>query len=70
MPSQGSAHITFSFTADNEDMKGQLRDLAQDIVSTITPQDADNSQELLSMFVSELFLSATQQSIHRERSRR
>lgn len=51
-------------------MKGQLRDLAQDIVSTITPQDADNSQELLSMFVSELFLSATQQSIHRERSRR
>lgn len=51
-------------------MKDQLRDLAQDIVSIITPQDADNSQELLSMFVSELFLSATQQSIHRERSRR
>lgn len=62
--------MTFSFSDNPEDMKDQLRDLAQDIASTITARDASDSQELLSMFVSELFLSATRQSIWKERSQR
>lgn len=62
--------MTFFTTDGQENIKDQLRGLAQDIVSTITAQNAENSQELLSMFVSELFLSATQQSMRQERSQR
>lgn len=57
-------------TDSNENIRDQLRCLAQDIAAAITSQDAGSSQELLSMFVSELFLSATQQSIRKERSQR
>lgn len=53
-----------------KDIREQLRGLAQDVVAAVTAQDAEDSQELLGMFVTELFLSATQQSIRKERSKR
>lgn len=53
-----------------EELKSELRGLANDIVSAIRTQDLENSQELLSAFVSELFISATQQSIREERRQR
>lgn len=51
-------------------MREYLRGLADDIVSGLDEQDPENSQELLSMFVSELFMSATQQTLKKERSRK
>lgn len=57
-------------TDPKENIRDRLRGMAQDIASAITSEDPENSQELLSVFVSELFLSATRQSIHRERSQR
>ena len=48
-------------------LKDCLPELAEDIVESISAQDPEHSQELLSAFVSELFLCATKQSIRRER---
>lgn len=51
-------------------LKDCLPELAADIVASISAQDPEHSQELLSAFVSELFLCATKQSIRRERMAR
>lgn len=51
-------------------MKEHLRGLADEIVSGLNEKDPAHSQELLSVFVSELFLSATKQSIRAERRKK
>lgn len=53
-----------------EEMKAELKSLAEDIVASINQKDSVNSQELLSVFVSELFLSATKQSIRADRRKK
>ncbi len=45
-----------------EELKEQLSQLARAIVSGISAQDPAHSQELLGAFVSELFVSATEQT--------
>ena len=44
------------------DFKEQLHILAQSLVEHFSEQDAEHSQELLSTFVSELFLCATERN--------
>lgn len=48
-----------------DERKAKLRELAEDIAGDLAAQD--DAQELLSMFVSELFLAATKQAMRRER---
>jgi hypothetical protein len=52
---------------DGEQLKDCLPELAEVIVNKITDQDPEHSQELLSTFVSQLFLCATKQTMRRER---
>ncbi len=54
-----------SLTSD--EMKARLSDLAGDIVSLIAENESVNSQELLSGFVADLFMCATQQTIKKDR---
>lgn len=51
-------------------LRERLSELAENIVTDILQRDPEHSQELLSGFVSELFLSATQQSIREHRRKR
>ena len=53
-----------------EEMRGQMHDLAQEIVLALNEQAPADSQELLSVLVSELFLSATKFSLKEERRRK
>ena len=52
-----------------EEMKNQLSELARELVAHINEQNAADSHEILSAFVSELFLSAAQQSVKAERKK-
>lgn len=58
------------FQGDSYDVKNQLSDLAENIVSEIMQSDPEHCQELLSTFVSELFLSATQQALREKRRKK
>ncbi len=51
-------------------VKEQLSELAKMLITNISACDPEHSQELLSGFVSELFLAATQQSIKEFRRQR
>ncbi len=53
-----------------EKLRRRLHDLAAEIVSGLNEHAPANSQELLSAFVSELFLSATKQAIQEERRKK
>ena len=53
-----------------EKFRLHLHDLAEEIVFDLNEQAPANSQELLSAFVSELFLSATKQAIREERRKK
>lgn len=53
-----------------ESLKEQVCALANDIVSALNQADPAHSQELLSVLVSELFLSATKQSMREERRKK
>ena len=53
-----------------DEMKPRLTDLAEEIVSFLAENDAEHSQELLSGFVSDLFMSATQQTIKENRRKK
>lgn len=64
----------FSFDPENvaaaAPLPELLSELAQNLVSDIARRDPEHSQELLSGFVSELFLAATQQSLREKRRRK
>jgi len=51
-------------------VKEQLSELARTLIADISACDPEHSQELLSSFVSELFLAATQQSIRESRRKK
>jgi DNA invertase Pin-like site-specific DNA recombinase len=51
-------------------MKAQVQSLAQDIVCALKEQAPTHSQELLSVLVSELFLSATKLTMKEERRKK
>lgn len=53
-----------------DEMKARLSELAQEIVSVIVENDSEHSQELLSAFVGDLFMSATKQSIREDRRKK
>lgn len=52
------------------ELKEYLPELAENIVEHISDQDPEHCEELLGAFVSQLFLSATKQSLRRERRAR
>lgn len=54
----------------DQELKNCLPKLADDLVEHIFEQDPEHCEELLSAFVSQLFLSATKQGIRRERRER
>ena len=45
-----------------DELRGQLKALAQEIVSSLSGLDPEQSRELLGGFVSDLFLSVAEQS--------
>ena len=53
-----------------EAVKEQLSELAKSLIADISACDPEHSQELLSNFVSELFLAATQQSLRETRRKK
>lgn len=67
---QHSMFLQVEDVVAGDSLQGQLSELAQNIVSEIARRDPEHSQELLSSFVSELFLSATQQSIREYRRKK
>lgn len=50
-----------------EELRGQLKELAQEIVSSLSGLDPEQGRELLGGFVSDLFLSVAEQSRKEER---
>lgn len=60
--------MDLNFSSDQQTMKDQLRDLAQDIAATVMAHEDIDNQEFLGVFVSELFQSATRIGIQRERA--
>lgn len=50
-----------------DELRGQLKALAQEIVSSLSGLDPEQSRELLGGFVSDLFLSVAEQSRKEER---
>ena len=50
-----------------DELRGQLKELAQEIVSSLSGLDPEQSRELLGGFVSDLFLSVAEQSRKEER---
>lgn len=50
-----------------DELRGQLKELAQEIVSGLSGLDPEQSRELLGGFVSDLFLSVAEQSRKEER---
>ena len=54
----------------DQELRDCLPKLADDLAAKISEQDPEHCEELLSAFVSQLFLSATKQSIRRERRAR
>ena len=55
---------------NTETVKEQLSELARSLIADISACDPEHSQELLSGFVSELFLAATQQSLRETRRKK
>ena len=53
-----------------ETVKEQLSELARSLITDISACDPEHSQELLSGFVSELFLAATQQNLRETRRKK
>lgn len=53
-----------------EELKRQMAALAEELVADIAARDPDHSQELLSVFVSQLFLAAAEQSRREDRLQR
>lgn len=54
-------------TAKAKELQGQLKDLAQEIVSDLSTLDPEQGKELLGGFVSDLFLAVAEQSRKEER---
>ena len=50
-----------------DELRGQLKELAQEIVSSLSGLDPEQGRELLGGFVSDLFLSVAEQSRKEER---
>lgn len=59
-----------SAKSDDKKLQSQLSDLAREIVSDLSDLEPARSKELLSDFVSELFLSMAQQNQREERRQR
>lgn len=55
---------------DDKELQDRLRQLAQEVMSEISELDSSNSKELLGVFVSELFLSVTEQERREVRCQR
>ena len=53
-----------------EALKERLADLAKQLTADISACDPEHSQEILSSFVSDLFLAATQQSMREKRRKK
>ncbi len=73
--SAGFEQIKDLFGSENrpltaDEMKIQVQSLAQDIVRALKEQAPCHSQELLSVLVSELFLSATKLTMKEERRKK
>ena len=71
--SAGFEQIKDLFASENgsaDEMKAQVQSLAQDIVCALKEQAPTHSQELLSVLVSELFLSATKLTMKEERRKK
>ena len=71
--SAGFEQIKDLFSSENgsaDEMKAQVQSLAQDIVCALKEQAPAHSQELLSVLVSELFLSATKLTMKEERRKK
>ena len=73
--SAGFEQIKDLFGSENrpltaDEMKVQVQSLAQDIVRALKEQAPSHSQELLSVLVSELFLSATKLTMKEERRKK
>ena len=73
--SAGFEQIKDLFGSENrpltaDEMKVQVQSLAQDIVRALKEQAPYHSQELLSVLVSELFLSATKFTMKEERRKK
>lgn len=71
--SAGFEQIKDLFASENgsaDEMKAQVQSLAQDIVCALKEQAPTHSQELLSVLVSELFLSATKLIMKEERRKK
>jgi len=73
--SAGFEQIKDLFGSENrpltaDEMKVQVQSLAQDIVRALKEQAPYHSQELLSVLVSELFLSATKLTMKEERRKK
>ncbi len=54
----------------DQELRNSLPKLADDLVARISEEDPEHCEELLGVFVSQLFLSATKQSLRRERRAR
>lgn len=54
----------------DQELRNSLPKLADDLVARISEEDPEHCEELLGAFVSQLFLSATKQSLRRERRAR
>ena len=52
---------------NDQELRDGLSELAESVVAHIIDQDPEHHQELLSAFVSQLFLCATRQSMREER---
>lgn len=59
-----------NFSLQPDEMKVQLSKLAQEIVSAVLENNLEHSQELLSGFVGELLMSATQQTLKEDRRKK
>ena len=71
--SAGFEQIKDLFASENgsaDEMKAQVQSLAQDIVCALKEQAPAHSQELLSVLVSELVLSATKLTMKEERRKK
>ena len=64
------AYLDGISSAGEGELDRRLEALAESIVADIAGQDPDRCQELLSAFVSHLFLSATKQSLRQERRKK
>ncbi len=62
--------MTYFLPENDQELRDGLSELAESVVAHIIDQDPGHHQELLSAFVSQLFLCATRQSMREERKAR